>query len=79
MEERRKVVDESECRTSLVRIETKLDNALSWLSKRDKECNVLAETLNLIRVEQGKQGVIVWLFSGVISAIIAGITSYFLI
>lgn len=61
----------------LARIETKLDNALGWLSKRDKECKDMEEKMNTIRIEQGKQGIVIWLFSGMISAVIAGIISYF--
>jgi len=60
----------------LSRIEEKLDNTLSWLSKRDRECNIVSEQLNLMRIEQGKQGILVWFFSGLISMIIAGTISF---
>ena len=62
----------------LARIETKLDNALSWLSKRDIECNLMQKEINSLQVALGKQGVVIWLFSGIISAITAGIISFFL-
>lgn len=61
----------------LARIETKLDNALSWLSKRDAECNILQKELNAMQIVQGKQSVVIWLFSGMISAVIAGVISFF--
>lgn len=82
MEERRKdksnpcpFADEHSDR--LARIETKLDNALSWLSKRDIECNLMQKELNAMQIEQGKQGIVIWLFSGMISAVIAGVISFF--
>lgn len=82
MEERRKIKSEpcpfaDEHADRLARIETKLDNALSWLSKRDEECNILQKELNALQIVQGKQGVIIWLFSGMISAVIAGVISFF--
>ena len=82
MEERRKgksdpcpFADEHSDR--LARIETKLDNALSWLNKQDAEYNILQKELNAMQVVQGKQGMIIWLFSGMISAVIAGVISFF--
>ena len=82
MEERRKdksnpcpFADEHSDR--LARIETKLDNALYWLSKRDIECNLMQKELNAMQIEQGKQGIVIWLFSGMISAVIAGVISFF--
>ena len=80
MEERRKsnscpFADEHSDR--LARIETKLDNALSWLSKRDEECKAMQKEINTIQVAHGKQGVVIWLFSGIISTVIAGVVSVF--
>lgn len=60
----------------LARIEEKLDNTLSWLSKRDIECKQLESMLSTIRVEQGKQGVVIWLFSGIISAVVASVIGF---
>lgn len=82
MEERRKnksdtcpFVDEHSDR--LARIETKLDNSLAWLSKRDEECKTMQKEINTIQVVQGKQSVIILMFSGMISAVIAGGISFF--
>ncbi|MCR4293614.1 MAG: hemolysin XhlA family protein [Candidatus Kuenenia sp.] len=82
MEERRKSESApypfaNEHSDRLARIETKLDNALSWLSKRDEECKAMQKELNTMQVTQGKQGTIIWLFSGMISAVIAGVISFF--
>ena len=59
----------------LARIETKLDSALSWLSKRDDECNELEDRIVNLRVEQGKQGVVIYLFTGIIASVLSIIVS----
>lgn len=73
--ERRKQGGEVEER--LARIEEKLDNTLAWLSKRDDACEELEKRIVNLQVEGGKQSIVIWLFSGVISAFIAGVISYF--
>jgi len=59
----------------LARIETKLDSALSWLSKRDDECNELEDRIVNLQVEQGKQGVVIYLFTGIIASVLSIIVS----
>lgn len=52
----------------LARIEAKLDNTLAWLNKRDDECEDLEKRLVSLQIEQGKQGVIIYLFTGIIAS-----------
>ncbi|OHC01813.1 MAG: hypothetical protein A2Z57_06430 [Planctomycetes bacterium RIFCSPHIGHO2_12_39_6] len=59
----------------LARIETKLDSALSWLSKRDDECNGLEKRIVNLQIEQGKQGVVIYLFTGIIASVLSIIVS----
>lgn len=83
MEEKKRNISDScpfarEHSDRLARIETKLDNALTWLSKRDEECNLLQREINSMQVEMGKQGTKIGIISTTISAVIAGTISYFL-
>lgn len=59
----------------LARIEAKLDNALAWLSKRDDECKELEKRIVGLQVEQGKQGVVIYLFTGIIASVLSIIIS----
>ena len=59
----------------LARIETKLDNALSWLSKRDEECKELENRIVNLQIVQGKQGVVIYLFTGIIASVLSIIVS----
>lgn len=80
MEERRKNKSDpcpfaNEHSDRLARIETKLDNALAWLGKRDEECKELEKRIVGLQVEQGKQGVVIYLFTGIIASVLSIIVS----
>lgn len=59
----------------LARIEAKLDNTLAWLSKRDDECEDLEKRIVILQIEQGKQGIIIYLFTGIIASVLSIIVS----
>lgn len=49
-----------------------------WQAKRDLHCEQLEEKITALRIEQGKQGVNIGLFSIIASAILSATIAYFL-
>lgn len=65
----------SEVKERLARIETKLDSSLDVMNKREKACECIAQDIITLKIEQGKQGIIIYLFTGIIATILSSIVS----
>lgn len=73
----------------LARIETIVENIEKQISSqfdsisqrqmlRDKHCSELEEKVTSLRIEQGKQGVRVGMFSVIVSSMFSAVTAYFI-
>lgn len=60
----------------LARIEEKLDHIINWQENKNRQCNMCESSITQLKIDQGKQGVIVWLFSGIISAVVASVIGF---
>ncbi len=58
-------------------ISSRFETVLGWQGKREEHCEQLEEKITELRIEQGRQGVKVGMFSIMISGVLSAIMTYF--